>query len=122
MTKPVTRYSFFVSEDTHGPYVEDQEDPDGQWVKYTDIEAMLIEQGLRDFKIATHPSFGTTDEPKAERQGVTFGCSKCSDTVTLLFTDATKKSIDIRPMNGWVAGPGGCFCPRCAPNRTPPHE
>jgi hypothetical protein len=60
----VTRYSFFVSEDTHGPYVEDQEDPDGQWVKYTDIEAMLIEQGLRDFKIATHPSFGTPDEPR----------------------------------------------------------
>lgn len=62
------------------------------------------------------------DEPPAEHQGVTFGCSKCSDTVTLQFTDATKRSIDIRPMNGWVAGPGGCFCPRCAQNRPAPHE
>jgi len=58
-------------------------------------------------------------EPRAERQGVTFGCVGCGAVVTLEFTDASKKSINIMPMNGWIAGASGCYCPRCAAENRP---
>jgi hypothetical protein len=68
--------------------------------------------------LKSYAELGRAAEPRGDVKGATFGCQKCGTTVTLEFTDATKKSVAIGPMNGWVVGPGGCFCPHCALNRT----
>jgi Lar family restriction alleviation protein len=56
-------------------------------------------------------------EPTPERQGMKIGCNGCDAAVVLAFTDATKKAVDINAIEGWTAGPGGTWCPRCSLNR-----
>lgn len=57
----------------------------------------------------------STDEPKVEpeREGMKFGCCGCDAVVTLAFTDSTKQYVDIRSVEGWTAGVGGTWCPKC---------
>jgi hypothetical protein len=50
----------------------------------------------------------------AEHQGMTFECATCRATVTLSFTDQSKRSLDIRNLAGWNAAPNGVWCPQCS--------
>lgn len=65
-------------------------------------------RALRDWLNSVLP-----DEPREEREGMKFGCNGCGTVVTLAFTDASKQYVDIRSIDGWMAGAGGTWCPKC---------
>lgn len=56
--------------------------------------------------------------PPEDAPGLAFACTGCGATISVAFTDASKKFVDAKSLEGWTVHLGCTWCPKCnAQNR-----